>query len=68
MKCRKCGEQNPRGAKFCENCGNSLHRASNKKKFLGILGGVIVGCVVGLFIWLASSINEKAEISKKMRI
>lgn len=67
MKCRKCGEQNPRGAKFCENCGNSLHRASNKKKFLGILGGAIViaGCVVGLFIWLASSINEKAEISKK---
>ena len=64
MKCKKCGEQNSRGAKFCENCGKPLHRASNKKKFLGIFGGglVIVGCIVGIFVWLNQPLNVKSKI------
>ena len=53
MKCRKCGEENEYGKKYCIYCGESLKTAKSRGLFwIGGIGGIIIVLgLIGFCLW-----------------
>ena len=64
MLCKKCGTENPDGAKYCSKCGKALNEKSKKKKNRekGIVLAVCVIVAVVLLVYTLGGRSYKKTI------
>lgn len=77
MKCKHCGSQIPEGNKFCEECGKQIGiEKSSYVKYI-IIGSIIVGIIVLIFVLVplfkkpdipVSKTEVKTEINKSVYV
>ena len=59
MLCKKCGTENPDGAKYCSKCGKALNEKSTAKKNRE-KGIVLALCVIVAVVLLVIHLGEEA--------
>lgn len=62
MKCKRCGKEVNDGARFCENCGASVHKKSEKRnealpKRTNTLVVVLLCVLIGIMIFVAAAVG-----------